>query len=168
MFQTTDLFLNKALEFEKEFEAFSSFCKKQNFTKTELDIIYAPLKKELKIQFWIKVLKIFAVLTFLSSSFYYVSFLNWNISAIGRIALIKIIPIWNWKAHFNDKCLVPYFDVGLNYKTESKFEGIYKDDCAVCETLGKLLILIFYFRFYFALKRVFLMPSCRALSFFLA
>lgn len=138
MSQTADILLTKVLEIEKEFEAFSSFCKKQNFTKSEMDIIYAPIKKELKIKFWIKFFKIFAVLTFLSSSVYYIPFINWNISAIGRIAMIKILPIWNWKVHFNDKCLMPYFDVGLrSYKTESKFENVYRDDCAVCETLGK-------------------------------
>lgn len=138
MSQTTDHFQEKSLEFEREFEAFSGFCKKQNLTKSELDLVYAPIKKELKIQFWIRFLKIVAALTCVSLTVYYISYVNWNISAIGRIALIKMLPIWNWKTHFNDKCLVPYLNVGLgSYKTDKTIVEDYKEDCVVCETIGK-------------------------------
>lgn len=70
---------------------------------------------------------------------YYIPILNWNASAIGRLALIKLVlPYYDWQHFYKSRCLVekPRDETSKpkdEYKGYSEFG---RDECAVCENLG--------------------------------
>lgn len=88
---------------------------------------------------WIVVISI--VISVVSASIYYIPFLNWNASAIGRLVLIKLVlPYYDWQYLYKSRCLV---EKSVDVTTTS--DGGYTDDggfnsaeCAVCENLGNI------------------------------
>lgn len=70
---------------------------------------------------------------------YYVPILNWNASAVGRLALIKLIlPAYNWQHLYNSRCLM---EISTGEHVEKQQENIdeFRDDyCTVCENLGNI------------------------------
>lgn len=89
---------------------------------------------------WIKrTLCCVVIVGVLCSSIYYIPLLNWNASAIGRLALIKLVlPFYHWQYLYNSRCLIK--TIPLEEPTVSVSDGNYggfrDDDCAVCENLG--------------------------------
>lgn len=71
---------------------------------------------------------------------YYIPILNWNASAIGRLALIKLIlPAYNWQYLYNSRCLIEMSPTQQLKEADHQQEayGEFKDeDCTVCESLG--------------------------------
>lgn len=71
---------------------------------------------------------------------YYIPTLNWNASAIGRLALIKLIlPLYNWKYLYNSRCLIEAYPEKWTQKIDNHENyGEFEDEeCTVCESLGK-------------------------------
>ncbi|XP_050315027.1 uncharacterized protein LOC126749387 [Anthonomus grandis grandis] len=54
--------------------------------------------------------------------------LYWHITALTRIALVKILPYWDWRYLKNDVCLISKFDPLLP-------QGVEEFDCNLCENL---------------------------------
>lgn len=129
---------NPSEEIEKEFESFFNDCLSSECTKSELNKVLLPLK----IRLWkIWLLKLGSViLTFLTvvCLIYYVDFINWHFSAIGRLTLAKVRPIWDWENLYKEKCLVNLMrGAEVDNSRDSKVvEGISLKECAVCENFG--------------------------------
>lgn len=75
---------------------------------------------------------------------YYIPNLNWNASAIGRLALVKLIlPAYNWQYLYNSRCLIempmstPSEIIRGDDQQESTYVGLSDEECTVCESLGK-------------------------------
>lgn len=92
---------------------------------------------------WLLIITVFVAI--LSASIYYIDVLNWNASAIGRLALIKwILPYYNWKPLYNSRCFIENGIIETKQFEEKQTESVgfkgendfNKDDCAVCENLG--------------------------------
>ncbi|XP_059619517.1 uncharacterized protein LOC132263644 [Phlebotomus argentipes] len=66
-----------------------------------------------------------------------VAVINWNIVAIGRLLLIKLLPMWNWTHLHYTKCLLEYPVETLAPKT-SKHDLSEKIDCSVCENIDTI------------------------------
>lgn len=73
---------------------------------------------------------------------YYIPILNWNASAIGRLALINLIlPAYNWQHLYNSRCLIEIsptqrmISADNQEETYVAFDG---EECTVCESLGNL------------------------------
>lgn len=77
----------------------------------------------------------------LCSSIHYVPFLNWNASAIGRLALIKLVlPFYHWQYLYTARCLIKatQLEKPSVIRNVGNYGGFTDDDCAVCENLGNL------------------------------
>lgn len=74
------------------------------------------------------------------ASIYYIPILNWNASAIGRLALIKLVlPYYDWQYLYKSRCLVEKSrDEVSTFDDEFKdYDEFDRDECAVCENLGE-------------------------------
>lgn len=81
------------------------------------------------------------VLTTISFLFiYYISFINSHLSAISRIILIKLLPIWDWQQLTDENCLIgPIFarPSTIDAAIDEPIYNLYEEDCALCENYGK-------------------------------
>lgn len=83
---------------------------------------------------------LFIFVAVLCSTIYYSPTVNWNVSAIGRLSLIKLIlPYFNWQYLYNSRCLVSYpFEARIGAENYDNYGQIRDAECDVCENLGKL------------------------------
>lgn len=97
--------------------------------------LIAEITKEIRITTSKKFIKVLLIVTFLITQVYVIPFLNWNASAVGRILMIKMLKVWDWRYLYNVDCLIerkvkPSFD--LNHNAID-----LEDDCSFCENIGK-------------------------------
>lgn len=97
--------------------------------------LIAEITKEIRISVLKKWLKVLLLIAFVLSQIYAIPFLNWNASAVGRIVMIKMLKIWDWRYLYNVDCLIE--------KNVKRFErngplNIMEDDCSFCENIGNL------------------------------
>lgn len=124
-----------------EFEDFLKFCKGNSISEKDINRICSSLNYQLELRQWKKV-GLLAGLSFLCIWLCLnVGFLEWSISAVGRILMIKLLPVYDWTNLYNANCLVSYQtedlqQVGASSNEDS--EEINKRNCALCENLGKL------------------------------
>lgn len=82
------------------------------------------------------------ILALIYSLVCYIPILNWNASAIGRLALIKIIlPAYNWQYLYNSRCLIEMSPTQQMMRADNQEQpyGEFDDEeCTVCESLGNL------------------------------
>lgn len=119
-----------------EFEAILS----ETESSASENIVKCTLQNHLQRLFIRRCMKWLLVLVTLCSAVYYIPSLNWNASAVGRLALIKfVLPFYNWKYLYNADCLIKTWPTE-SYQASSKEEN-YADynveNCAICETLGE-------------------------------
>lgn len=121
----------------KEFDEFFELCKTVTKDRKQLDEVLHPLKLALwRIQM-IKYAKLIATLTICFCAIYYCDTLNWYFCAIGRILMIKLLPLWNWRYLATAKCLIPRAQISETTPSgPSNFLSI--KDCHACEFFGKL------------------------------
>ncbi|KAK5638357.1 hypothetical protein RI129_012652 [Pyrocoelia pectoralis] len=92
-----------------EFISFQQFCQKSKLSQREIALIMEPLATALyqnKLKQRVVYLLVFV---FLATLIYYIStteVVSWHLSAIGRVALIKLLPIWNWQHLKYERCFV--------------------------------------------------------------
>lgn len=86
---------------------------------------------------------------------YFVPFLNWNASAIGRLVLIEfVLPFYKWEYLYNADCLINGWSKEI-YLDEKRNTGnndynsnqSNQESCAICENLGKFTHCIFMFQY---------------------
>ncbi len=120
---------NNLKELNRDFEYLLSGTDDENLKKK----LVAEITKEIRILALKKWIKVLLIVAFVSSQIYVIPFLNWNASAIGRIVLIKMLKIWDWRYLHNVDCLI-------ERKVET-FErtvvGDIENDCSFCENIGK-------------------------------
>lgn len=120
------------VEFEEFFENLKNST---NLTDDDVKNILKPLTNYFWTNWIKKSLKVFFSVASICLSIYYVDTLNWYFCAIGRILLIKILPLWDWKYLGNSKCLIAKSSSEKVYKeSESSFN---LKDCRGCEHFGE-------------------------------
>lgn len=137
---------------EKEFEDFFLHCQKlTNYNQNEMKKILKPLRFHLCKLLLMKVFKIVLVVGSICCAIYYIDTLNWIFCAIGRIAMIKLLPLWNWTYLANEKCLISKTISLTNSNDEVR--SLNEKDCRACEHFGEgnffaltKIILIFFNR----------------------
>lgn len=121
------------VEFEEFFQSLGNL---KNLSEREIEDVLQPLK----FHFWIEWLKKFAKVLVLVASIcfaiYYVDTLNWYFCAIGRILLIKILPLWDWRYLANSKCLIAKSSSEKVFKESENFNV---KDCRGCEHFGEFI-----------------------------
>lgn len=94
------------------------------------------LKQQLK-SFVVKALIIAAI----CSAVYYVDSLNWYFCAFGKLAMIKILPFWDWTKLETAKCMIERPEVGKT-ASSSALEFNWKN-CRACQNFGEMNIKFF-------------------------
>ncbi|XP_026464904.1 uncharacterized protein LOC113367519 [Ctenocephalides felis] len=113
-------------------------CIQQGISEEELKAVFAPLiRLRKRIQYERSF--VFASVCFvLVSLVWYLAplWLTWGVSAVGRVALVKILPYWDWRPLAGAKCLLGHrsTDQGSNYG-DNLDNGLMETDCDVCELL---------------------------------
>lgn len=128
---------------EQDLRSLQEHCKQMNFTQEEIEKLYEPLNyaiEKAKILKKLRKILIFLSIVLTLYALSYFEFFAWNYSAIGRIILIKILPLWNWKNLKNERCLI-YNDYFYTPNTGTANENIYSNyltDCTFCEAIEKV------------------------------
>lgn len=96
--------------------------------------LIGAITREIRIATLKKWFKILLLIAFVVSQIYVIPFLNWNASAIGRIVMIKMLKVWDWRYFYNLDCLIER-KLDTSDHMENSIASI-EDDCSFCETIG--------------------------------
>lgn len=126
------------IKIDKEFEELFLQCHKiTNSNEREMKKILDPLKVHLWKQQLKKYLKIFSIFVAIWCAIYYVDTFNWYFCAVGRIVLINLLPLWDWKPLTTVLCLLPKVENAMKTSGFS-LKPLNEKDCRACENFGKL------------------------------
>lgn len=100
----------------------------------EVELIYFPIYWSLLKWKFGKLFKLSLAIISVICFFVYISPFNWSVSAIGRLVLIKILPVWNWIPLYNRRCLIEGFSKSSKSESSNYKSGLI--DCSVCENIG--------------------------------
>ncbi|XP_055678156.1 uncharacterized protein LOC129786925 [Lutzomyia longipalpis] len=127
--------MNKA--FDQEFREFFAKVHQENFVNSDVKKIYRPLVIYLRWRIFRKYTAIFFFIGILWA-LVQVTVINWNLVAVGRLFLIKLLPFWNWTHLHNAKCLIDY-PIALAPNADDHVVGDkYQFDCSVCENIDTI------------------------------
>lgn len=120
---------------DTELKSFYEYCRQVGFTDEEMEVICRPFTNAVRRASFQKWLRVLIGLSIVLCAIYLVTNSNtvaWHSTAIGRIFLIKILPIWNWKPLFYRDCLI-----NKNSKISEIHNVLSLSDCAVCEAISE-------------------------------
>lgn len=129
--------IEKLQQMDIELKALLQSCKENNMSNEEIQKLFQPLIKPINKAIFIKRIKQILLVIFLITILYgltYIESVSWHLSAIGRIAMIKILPFWDWRYLKNEKCLI------TNPLRNYQMEDIKNIDCSFCESINKIFI----------------------------
>ncbi|KAI5642565.1 hypothetical protein NE865_05332 [Phthorimaea operculella] len=121
-----------------EVRSFYEYCKEAGMTDEEMDIICRPLTNAVRkasIKRWTRV---FLFLVMVSAIGYTVSqteTFQWHASAVARIALIKVLPFWDWTPLYYNKCLIQRSQP----ENEDDNNSVSPSDCIACEAIKNVV-----------------------------
>ncbi|KAK6643363.1 hypothetical protein RUM43_004868 [Polyplax serrata] len=118
---------------DEELLSFYQYCQNAGFSQSEMEVICAPLTTALRQNNMRRNLKLFALVGIFLVCVYTASevhSVNTHFTALGRLLMIKMLPIWDWTTMFYETCLIS----NPMYKGYS----LQKEDCLTCETLDRV------------------------------
>ncbi|XP_055375441.1 uncharacterized protein LOC129608139 [Condylostylus longicornis] len=83
-----------------------------------------------------RLLFIILIVAFIASYTIYWDSIIWTISAVGRIAMIKLLPFWDWTYLYNAKCLISKTTTMRDYQGNAN----QLKECHLCEKLDYIKI----------------------------
>ncbi|KAJ6636195.1 hypothetical protein Bhyg_14783 [Pseudolycoriella hygida] len=92
------------------------------------------ITKEIRLSAFRKLFQIVLFIALVTSLVSVVPFLNWNASAIGRIAMIKVLKLWDWRYVYKVDCLIERNVGAPALQTVDSIE----DSCSFCENLEEI------------------------------
>lgn len=119
----------------EEFEDFFIHCQKLTSLNGKTSELVLPLKVIFLEQKLKKYLKTILVFSAICSAFYYVDTMNWFFCAVGRLVMIKLLPIWDWRHLEKASCLVAKSET--EKLSSGGFTSINERDCLACEHFGE-------------------------------
>lgn len=120
---------------EKELCSFYEYCKMNSFSKEEMEEICKPLHLLIRKSLLMRYIRYITYFVLISSFLYYICIsetILWNLSAIGRVFMVKLLPFWNWEKLSNQKCLIN------NFLREPEPILAPKFDCTLCEAIDDI------------------------------
>lgn len=121
-------------QIENDLKALHDFCKQNNLSQDDMEKIFQPLitNSENTILFRkCRVLAIIIITILFLYSLSYIEFFSWHYSAIGRIAMIKMLPFWDWQHLKNERCLIK--NTFINF--EQEYQPV---ECTFCESIDTI------------------------------
>jgi len=124
------------MELDHEFENFFQYLEKiTNSSEKDIKKILKPLKYLFWKQQLAKYIKIALIAISICYAIFYIDTLNWYFCAIGRIVLIKILPLWDWTYLGKSKCLI-----SKTIPRSSTYANEFNTkDCRSCEYFGEII-----------------------------
>lgn len=114
---------------EKELGSFYEYCEASGFTKEEMDEICKPLTSILtKSKLRDYAINVLILATLFGLIYLFTDTISWNICAVGRLIMVRLLPFLNWEKFSNEKCLLPNY-----FLTSSPTSGPRHFDCNLCE-----------------------------------
>ncbi|XP_050671216.1 uncharacterized protein LOC126969715 [Leptidea sinapis] len=119
----------------EEVRSFYDYCKEIGVSDDEMDIICRPLLNTVKkatMKRWRRIIT--AIIIFLAI-FYIVcqtDTFQWHATAVARVTLIKLLPLWNWTPLYHNQCIIE--------RIPQKFDGnaVSTKDCVTCEAIQNI------------------------------
>lgn len=114
---------------DRDLCSFYDFCKENNLTAEEIRRVCEPLSAELKktnIYLYVKYVSFVVLLSSAAYLLLQVETVAWHATALGRIAMVNILPFWNWQTLFAEKCLIAGAKID---------ESTDRHDCIFCEAV---------------------------------
>ncbi|CAL1685504.1 unnamed protein product [Lasius platythorax] len=115
---------------DDELNSFYKYCQQAGFTEEEMDIICQPLVAAMR-RSWLQLVfrgtLVLIVLGTLACLAAQLDFVGTHFTALSRLLLIKVLPIWNWQPLYYENCMInnPFYN---DYT-------ITEEDCVTCEAL---------------------------------
>ncbi|CAH1393414.1 unnamed protein product [Nezara viridula] len=126
----------KVKAIDAELMSFYEFCEKMGFTQEEMDTICSPLKEVMSKHSMARLAKGLLAILLIFGVIYcatHVGPLATHTTAVGRIAMIKVLSFWDWQHLFHEQCLIEnplYGEYGLTH-----------EDCMTCEALDTIHVI---------------------------
>lgn len=125
-----------------EVRSFYEYCKEAGMSDEEMDIICRPLTSAVRkasikrwTRFFLFLVMVFAIGYTVSQT----DTFQWHASAVTRIILIKILPIWDWTPLYYNKCLIE------RSQPQSMDNNLVSpSDCIACEAISKFVFVCSY------------------------
>ncbi|GBP54357.1 hypothetical protein EVAR_50769_1 [Eumeta japonica] len=116
-----------------EVRSFYEYCKEAGMTDEEMDIICRPLTSAVRkasVKRWTRIFLLFIMILAIGYTVSQTETFQWHASAVARILLIKLLPVWDWTPLYYNKCLI---DRGQTQNMDS--EIVSQADCISCEAV---------------------------------
>lgn len=134
---TVQSFEDKLSLIDQEIRTLHQFCITKGFSPHQVEESAKPILKhlrEVRRQHWKNVLMRTAVIVTLVAALTYCDPAVKFASACGRLAMIKMLPYWDWTRYYNDDgCLLdnPYF--------KGDVQELLPGDCEICENTESVI-----------------------------
>lgn len=119
-------------QLNRDFESFYEFCKENNLSDDDIRKICQPLIQHVRKAKLVKHVKICILAMFLLLTLYVIcttETASWHLAAIGRIFMIKLLPLYDWTQLRHENCLI---------KKPSDEPAKTQFDCVLCESIANI------------------------------
>ncbi|CAH0713484.1 unnamed protein product, partial [Brenthis ino] len=116
-----------------EVRSFYEYCKEAGMSDEEMDIICRPLTNAVRkasIKRWTRVFLILVMILAIGYTVSQTDTFQWHATAIARITLIKLLPIWDWTPLYYNKCLIE-----RSQPQNLENDIVSPTDCITCEAV---------------------------------
>lgn len=127
---------DQAVQLNREIDNLFAACKSDVI---EMDLLVHTMRMHIRYTLWWRQLQYFAAVAALITIAYYVPIVSANLTAIGRIWLIKMLSIWDWREWTEERCLIKPLFSRIADAVVEKNTGAHTisqlriDDCVLCE-----------------------------------
>ncbi|KAH8297094.1 hypothetical protein KR044_004847 [Drosophila immigrans] len=127
---------------ERELEEFLVDCENQKFSDDEMRFICQPLvwySRRATLRRWTLWFLLPTLVVYLLWN--YCDTCAWSASAVGRLALIQLLPYWNWTPYYYNRCLIERAEPADSKTDEPKPLGRHEtlsENCVLCESLDTI------------------------------
>ncbi|XP_045770004.1 uncharacterized protein LOC123870680 [Maniola jurtina] len=116
-----------------EVRSFYEYCKEAGMSDEEMDLICRPLTSAVRkatIKRWTRGLLLIVMIMAIGYTVSQTDTFQWHATAITRIALIKLLPIWDWTPLYYNKCLIE-----RSQPQNLDNDLVSPTDCITCEAI---------------------------------
>ncbi|XP_039752517.1 uncharacterized protein LOC120628285 [Pararge aegeria] len=116
-----------------EVRSFYEYCKESGMSDEEMDLICRPLTNAVRkatIKRWTRLFLLLVMFVAIGYTVSHTDTFQWHATAVARIALIKLLPIWDWTPLYYNKCLIE-----RSQPQNLDNDLISPADCVTCEAI---------------------------------
>ncbi|XP_026740701.1 uncharacterized protein LOC113503089 [Trichoplusia ni] len=118
-----------------EVRSFYEYCKEAGMSDEEMDLICRPLTNAVRkstIKRWTRVVLVLIMGMAIGYTVSQTDTFKWHASAVARIVLIKLLPVWDWTPLYHNKCMI------ARPEPPNVDGGVSTTDCIACEAVKSI------------------------------